>query len=239
MESPTEQAATIWTASTKEALALLEGEVSLNSEEMTQAGRLKQAADRDRFLAARALLRHALSDALDGEVGPELWQYREGAQGKPMMAPGLPQLEFNLSHAGDCLAVGVSHAGPIGVDIEKIDTDERPKVVADALTMREREFLDALPEDCKWENFIQIWTLKEACAKALGLGVFLDFGKLEATVEPLRVEAQQGVLGPCDTFDVETRRIDLDQDAYCLSVARICDTAGQTIFRFRQLGIEP
>lgn len=236
MESATEQAPTIWTASTKEALVLLEGEVSLNSEEVTQAGRLKQAADRDRFLAARALLRHALTDALDGGVGPELWRYRIGAHGKPMMVSGLPQLEFNLSHAGDCIAVGVSHARPIGVDIEIIDSGERPKVVADALTTRERGFLDGLPDDLKWENFIQIWTLKEACAKALGLGVFLDFRKLEATLEPPRIKAQQGVLGPRETFDVRTRRIDLGQSTYCLSVAHICGSAGETFFRFRSLG---
>lgn len=238
MESPTEQDATIWTASTKEALALLEGEVSLNSEEMTQAGRLNQAADRDRFLAARALLRHALSDALDGEVGPELWRYRQGAHGKPMMASGLPPLEFNLSHSGDCIAIGVSHAGPIGVDIEKISTEERPKVVADALTMREQQFLDALPDDWKWENFIQIWTLKEACTKALGLGVFLDFHKLETTLEPPRVEAQHGVLGAHETFDVVARRIDLGRHHYCLSVAHICKSADETVFRFRPLGAE-
>lgn len=231
--------ATIWTASTAQALGLTSAAANLRKEENAQARRLKQAPDRDRFLAARALLRHALSDALNGEIVPAQWRYREGPNAKPMMAPDLPQLEFNLSHSGYCVAVAVSTSGPIGVDIERVVPDDRLEIVSDALSTRELKHLSRLPEDWQWETFLQYWTLKEACAKALGLGVTLDFRELEVALNPPRVVAPKGLLGPGEAFDIETREFILDQRPYRLSIAKITDTARETEFHFKPLTNNP
>ncbi len=106
-------------------------------------------------MAARALLRHALSRTLDGEIDPAQWRYRAGPNGKPVMAPGMPPLEFNLSHSGDCVAVGIGTSGPVGVDIESATPDGRLEIVTDALSEREREHLSRMPEHRQWATFLQ------------------------------------------------------------------------------------
>ncbi len=224
---------TIWTASTDEALALMGDEVRLDAEEMAQAGRLQKAGDRNRFLGARALLRHALSEALDGEVAPGRWRYREGTHGKPVMAPGLPPLEFNLSHAGDCVIACVSQAGAIGVDVEIIAAAEHAGIVEDALTGPESDNLNRLPDDRKRAAFLQLWTIKEACAKALGLGVTLDFRELEVTLEPFRVRTPHGLLGHGEAFHIESRQVVIAGNPYRLAVATITKAASRASFCFK------
>jgi len=227
--------ATIWTASTHQARALSPAAASLCEEELAQARRLKQKGDRDRFVAARTLLRHALSEAVDGQIGPAQWRYRIGPAGKPEMAHGLPQLDFNISHAADCVAIGVSASGAIGVDIETTVHDDRLEVVENALSDRERAHLVALPENRKWATFVQFWTIKEACAKALGLGITLDFRELEITLDPPRVHNSRGLLDPGKGFAIETGSIMMDRRPYCLSVAKITEATGNTPFWFKAL----
>jgi len=224
--------AIIWTASTAQALGL-ESAVHLSEEEIALSRRLKQVDDRDRFLGARALLRHALSETLNGEIDPEAWAYREGPNGKPVMAPELPQVEFNISHAGDCVAVGVSTSGPIGVDIECAVPDDRLEIVSDALSEREFEHLNQQMDELKWETFLQFWTIKEACAKALGIGAALDFRELEVAFNPPRVVAPKGLLGTSEAFIIESRSILVDQCPYCLSIAKITKATGETLFCFK------
>lgn len=230
---------TIWTASTGQALALPDGAASLSEEETAHARRLKQPSDQDRFLAARTLLRHALSEALVETPGPQIapaqWRYRVGPNGKPVMAPDLPQLEFNLSHAGHCVAVGVGNSGPVGVDIERAVPDDPLELVNEALSDREGEVLRQLPDDRKGAAFIQFWTIKEACAKALGLGVTLDFRKLEVALDPPRVLNPRGLLDPGKTFAIENRLIFLDRCPYCLSVAAITEGSDEISFCFEPL----
>lgn len=226
---------TIWTATPDQALALPHATRSLCDEEIAQAHRLKQACDRTRYLAARALLRHALSDAVDGEIKTRQWRYCNGPTGKPMMAPNLPQLEFNISHTGNCVAVGVSNTGPIGVDIEMAVPDERAEIVNDVLSERERDILHQLPDDQKGATFIQFWTLKEACAKALGLGVTLDFSDVEIALDPPRVLNSRDLLGPVKEFAIENRPILADQFPYCLSVVKINETADTNSFCYKPL----
>ncbi len=206
------------------------GIICLSDEEKTHSHRLRQAGDRERFLAARTLLRHALSEEMDGKIQPEQWRFRDNPNGKPVMAPGFPQLEFNLSHTGDCVAVAISASGPVGIDVESVSKDADLEIVSDVLSMREREYLSRMQEQQKWESFLQFWTLKEACAKAMGLGASIDFRRLEVNLGPLSVNAPEGLLGTGETFDIESRVVELDHHPYRLGVAKITSNAGETSF---------
>jgi 4'-phosphopantetheinyl transferase len=225
---------TIWTASTALALEQV-GEENLGEKENAQAQLLKKEGDRVRFLAARSVLRHALTEAVSGEIPIEAWDYVEGTNGKPLMAPHLPPLEFNISHAADCVAVAVSTSGPVGVDVESTLPDERLEIVGDILGVGEREHLSHLPENRQRETFLKFWTLKEACAKALGLGAMLDFRELEVLFNPLSVVAKKGLLGLDETLDVETSETLIDQVFYRISIARISNSTGDTEFCLRPL----
>jgi phosphopantetheinyl transferase len=68
--------------------------------------------------------------------------------------------------------------------------------------------------------FIKHWTLKEACAKALGLGAAIDFRAIEIGLDPPRV-LHCGVLGLGEMLEVASMPIWRCGACYCLSVARI------------------
>lgn len=226
--------ATTWTASTAQVMEHL-GDASLGDKEKAQAQLLKKESDRVRFLAARSLLRHALTEAMSGELPPESWDYVEGTHGKPLMAPHLPSLEFNISHTADCVAVAVSTSGPVGVDVESTLPDERLEIIEDVLTRQERKYLSRIPDEQKWETFLKFWTLKEACSKALGLGAMLNFRDLVVSFNPVSIKAQKGLLGPDKTFDVETSNVRIDQTNYRISIAKISNNTGNTEFCFKSL----
>lgn len=92
-----------------------------------------------------------------------------------------------------------------------------------------------MPENEQWETFLKFWTLKEACAKALGLGAMLDFRELEVLFNPLSVVAKKGLLGLDETLDVETSETLIDQVFYRISIARISNSTGDTEFCLRPL----
>lgn len=225
---------TIWTASTVQALEKVSA-ASLGENEKAQAQLLKKESDRIRFLSARSLLRDALTEAVGGEISLDTWDYVESTNGKPTIAPHLPPLEFNISHARDCVAVAVSTSGPVGIDVESTLPDERLEIIEDALTGQESKYLSGIPDEQKWETFLKFWTLKEACTKALGLGALLNFRELEILFNPLSVAAKKGLLGPGESFDVETRETLIDQAYYRISIAKISNSTGDTEFCFKPL----
>jgi phosphopantetheinyl transferase len=193
----------------------------LAPEELAHAETFRQPADRARYRAARMLLRHALSKAVDGAIAPVEWRYRAGPNGKPMLAAGFPAIAFNISHSDGCVAVAVSRDGPVGIDLECVAPDLRSSIVEDVLTRAERDSLSRLPAEAQWHRFMRIWTAKEACAKALGLGLGVDFRRMEVRFDPLRVSA------PADSglggFEVAMRDLSRNGRPYFLAVARVTD----------------
>jgi 4'-phosphopantetheinyl transferase len=163
----------LWCAPIEELLRL--GADILDEADRAHAMRFRQAADRDRITAARILLRHALTEDTSS-VPPQAWHFSLGPNGKPLMGEGLPRLHFNLSHAAGAAAVAVSRRYAVGIDIEPITETE---IIPDVLTSQEITRLEALKGPERWSEFMRIWTLKEACAKAMGLGLAYDFRHME------------------------------------------------------------
>lgn len=131
------------------------------------------ARDRRRDLVARALVRTVLSRY--AAVAPQEWVFRADADGRPWIANPLPEprIEFNLSHAGALVVLGVGAGRALGVDVESLtretDTDRLDRYFAP----REREALAKLPEACRRRRFFELWTLKESYLKARGVGLRL------------------------------------------------------------------
>ncbi|MGY6554127.1 MAG: 4'-phosphopantetheinyl transferase family protein [Wenzhouxiangella sp.] len=94
-----------------------------------------------------------------------------GPSGKPELVPELAVagLRFNLSHTSDWLALAVTREVPVGVDIE------HERRVQRALEMARRYFspaeadcLASLEEPQRSQAFFKLWTVREACIKAMG-----------------------------------------------------------------------
>jgi 4'-phosphopantetheinyl transferase len=155
---------------------------ALSPDELSRASRYRFARDRDRFVAARCLLRHALAAHL--ETDPESIRLGYSANGKPFLEGG-SDLSFNLSHAGPHLMVAMARGRRLGVDLEPDPSESLISEVADVvLSPPERAALagTARPERVTW--FGSMWTRKEAFIKADGRGMDLPLERIDVMTDP-------------------------------------------------------
>ena len=126
---------------------------------------------RRQSLKTRAVLRRALSQAVDEQTAPHEWQFRRTEDGKPLLYPNSYNLTFSCSHTPWASVIAVSSAGEIGVDIAEAAFPSSPEWISDVLSQEERSAFNELPE-CERGNVLsRLWTLKEAYVKLLGIGI--------------------------------------------------------------------
>ncbi|MFE9441196.1 4'-phosphopantetheinyl transferase family protein [Streptomyces sp. NPDC006602] len=135
---------------------------------------LRHPLVRDRLLASRLLAKEVAAAALG--TPPARITLAGEPGGRPTLA-GRPGVGISLSHTAGLVLVGLCHGGRIGVDAERAD---RRLPAADTLcrhhcSPEERAWLASLPDAEREGELVRLWTLKEAYAKAVGLGMSLDF----------------------------------------------------------------
>ena len=134
------------------------------------------ARDRHLYLVAHGLLRWALTSAAP-DVSPQDWQFRADARGRPSLSgPGdTGTLSFSLSHTRNMTAVAIGAGAALGVDVEarRDVSDPALAAAAAAFAPSERAWLASLPHARRGDATLRLWTLKEAYAKACGLGLHL------------------------------------------------------------------
>jgi 4'-phosphopantetheinyl transferase len=167
----------------------------LTEDELARADRYLKTEDRRNALQVRSALRILLSLSareVGHSIAPEAWRFDYGPKGKPSLCAAqrfLCGLEFNLSHSGDWLLIGLvrldepgmAHELAFGVDIERA----RPKTDIDSIMrhyfspMETRQLLALTIEEARRGRFFDLWALKESYIKATGLGLaqsLLAFG---------------------------------------------------------------
>jgi 4'-phosphopantetheinyl transferase len=160
----------------------------LSEEERAKADRFMFPHDRDCYVAAHALLRATLSDFF---ARPPLdWAFVTNAWGKPRVeaSDASARLCFNLSHTRGHVAVAVALDREVGVDVERVAPSRADEEVARQL-FAPAEFADFQEEPGagRAAAFFDVWTLKEAYIKAVGLGVALPLKDFAFTRAPLRI----------------------------------------------------
>ncbi len=142
----------------------------LNPEEQARWQRFIYAHDRQRFLLTRALVRTVLAQYLD-VADPASLAFITNAHGKPALA-GASNINFNLSHTKGLVALAVTSAHQIGVDVEAVNRRvEMLELAARYFSASENQQLLELSGAEQRERFFRLWTLKEAYVKARGLGL--------------------------------------------------------------------
>jgi 4'-phosphopantetheinyl transferase len=135
----------------------------LAEEERARAARFVRHEDRVRAVATRAALRRLLGERLASD--PATLELGAGPYGKPTLAEGAG-LDFNVSHSGAFALVALSRVGAVGVDIERLDEAADIAGLASlALSASERA------RGVDQAGFFELWVVKEAVLKALGVGV--------------------------------------------------------------------
>ena len=147
--------------------------------ELVRATRMRDRVEALRFLASHAVLRAVLASAV-GRTRSQLALTVDGL-GKPRLAGGL--IRFNMSRSGPTVLIGISEAREIGVDVEM----DREVPCQEGLA---REHLSSFEYEAWWADtalsrevtFLKLWTRKEACVKAAGMGLAMRLGSVEVGI---------------------------------------------------------
>ena len=169
--------------------------------ERARAASFRFAADRDRYVVGRGMLRRILSR--NGAGVPERIVIADRRWGKPAIRPP-SALRFSVAHSGDRALVAVAHGREVGVDLE------RARLLGNVMALGRRMCapaelakLAALPTHHRSIALLRCWVRKEACVKALGVGLRQPLDAFEVGVQPRAcVEARSVVLATVEAGTV-------------------------------------
>jgi 4'-phosphopantetheinyl transferase len=107
-------------------------------------------------------------------------------------ADGSPTVHVSLARAGGRVALAVTAAGPVGIDLESVADVGRAPVAAALLSPAEADAVRALPAPAAETALAELWTAKEAVLKAAGIGLRVDPRDLSIRLDPLTAPAGNG-----------------------------------------------
>jgi 4'-phosphopantetheinyl transferase len=153
---------------------------TLSPAERERAGRYANPWHGRRFAYTRGLLRTLLGRFLHRP--PAGIEFAYGAYGKPALS-GDGELNFNLSHSGDWVALGFALNRRIGIDLESVPACRRDcrSVARQCFSPRELAVLEEGMNAA--EVFCSLWVRKEAVLKAAGRG--LDLLQATCALDPV------------------------------------------------------
>src|SRR5271163_1030120 len=155
----------------------------LSADEAARASRFHFARDRQRFVAARALLRTILASYLETDAGSLRFSYSK--KEKPSLGPehAGSDVSFNLAHSGGIALLAFARRREIGVDVEKVRHDFDPGAIAQRyFSTHEQNQLAILPAQERVDAFFRCWTRKEAYIKATGDGLSLPLSQFDVSL---------------------------------------------------------
>src|SRR5271163_3956007 len=176
----------VWSASlVTDEVTLRSLEATLVDEERERARRFIFERDRDRYVAARGILRDLLGQYL--RCAPRSIEFAYGPYGKPAItgAASRSGICFNLSHSHGLAVVAIGREQEVGIDVELI----RPEFAAEGIARRyfsakEIDELSGLPAQMRTEGFFLCWTRKEAYIKAKGDGLQIPLDSFDVSLSP-------------------------------------------------------
>ena len=144
----------------------------LTPEERQRASKMRTGTAPEEFVAGRGLLRRLLGASLNCD--PRGVEIVLGAHRKPALR-GMRMPHFNVSHSGGMVLIALSRTGPVGVDVEYMDSTVETMDVARAAFHSDdlRLIESAGTAQERLLAFYGCWTRREAVAKADGRGLTL------------------------------------------------------------------
>lgn len=143
----------------------------LSADERERAVRMIDPLRRELFRSARFALRNILS--LYKCLPPEAIEFTYGIYGKPFVKQQALRcsISFNITHSSDLMLVALSNSCQVGIDLEKEHNPTTKEwIIRQYFSQKDNYFFRNLPEEKRLSAFLQLWTLKEAHAKAIGSG---------------------------------------------------------------------
>ena len=160
---------------------------ALDWNDWDELNRIRHEPTRNRKIAVRAVLRFALSHVAGGYVSPSGWRFARSADGRPLAAVGMPKVHFSVSHTDGLSVIAASRNCPVGIDTEVDRRYDDIRFIRSFLSPRELMALASIQPEERAAVLLKLWTLKEAYAKLVGIGVAADFRHLEFGLDPPHV----------------------------------------------------
>jgi phosphopantetheinyl transferase len=176
----------------------------LSSEDWAALNKIQDPSSRRSAIAGRVLLRIGLSQTVEHKVEPSAWRFARAAHDRPVMAAGLPPINFSVTHVDQLVAVAISATLDIGIDVECVDQNVNENVIAEFCHLDEKHSVGGLPHPQEIREFLRLWTLKEAYTKLTGQGHTLDFNKINFTLDPADLKTADNDLGQNGSTQFET-----------------------------------
>ncbi|MQA79000.1 MAG: 4'-phosphopantetheinyl transferase superfamily protein [Streptosporangiales bacterium] len=151
----------------------------LSPDERARRDGFRHDTDRRAYVAAHGLVRTALSRRSPA-TAPADWLFRTTSHGRPDVDGDGPaaRLRFNVAHTRAAVACVVADTVDCGVDVEDVTRPADVDLLArGTLTPDERRAVTTAPAHETNVEFFRHWTLKEAYAKARGLGMSVPFDR--------------------------------------------------------------
>jgi len=140
----------------------------LSPGEQERASRIRSEVERNTWISCHMVLRQVLGEMAG--IKPSDIKIGKTPFGK-LYLPG-SNLQFNLSHTDKSFLLGFNFNGKIGIDLEYFTgKEELPLLIEHAFSPQETNFCF---QGNTIENFLKIWTMKEAYLKATGVGLVDD-----------------------------------------------------------------
>ena len=192
----------IWVAGTDGLLRAGSCLQLLTDKDWASLNRIQNSAHRNSAISARVLLRLGLSRSIDRTVAPTEWDFAVTDHQRPIVASGLPQIHFSVSHTDQLAVVAISPNLNVGVDVESVDQDVAENVMAAFCHSDEQRSVQGLSDLQRIREFVRLWTLKEAYTKMLGVGHALDFKMIKFMLDPVNLASTcGGATGPRTQFE--------------------------------------
>jgi 4'-phosphopantetheinyl transferase len=149
----------------------------ISRDEKLRAERFLFDEDRYTYISCHGLLRAVLSEKLGKQPLEIAYTYdsnnKPGLEGNPYY--------FNITHDRGAFALVVSKYFYAGIDIERADRSiDFIPIIKTNFSKKESKFILKMQSDAQ-ENFILLWTRKEALLKAIGTGIVSDLTKIEVS----------------------------------------------------------
>jgi 4'-phosphopantetheinyl transferase len=145
---------------------------TLSCDKLDRAASFRFDQDRSRFILCRGILRELLGRYLNQSA--ERFQFTYGPFGKPALAGN--EMHFNLSHTLGLCLLAFSASQMVGIDIEKVRSQQNlPDLARDCFHPDESNAVALAEPANRAKLFFTYWTCKEARLKTHGLGIGREF----------------------------------------------------------------
>jgi 4'-phosphopantetheinyl transferase len=95
-----------------------------------------------------------------------------------------PICDFNVSHHGEWVVMGISTSNRIGIDVTKLDPNIPLDAFDSVFSQQEWYWIYGAEKSEQHKRFSCLWALKEAYVKHTGMGITVDLTLISFSLEP-------------------------------------------------------